>query len=160
MDAGICDWGVIQAGVDACRGSGSPFWPSVGQFIALCNKAACERMGALETTEAFNHLIRFYAMPAQSRDVCMLNPFVYHTISDQAFDTFRFRGDMNTDQATKYFEKHYQSTLKYLTGGGDIRKPVDRSMRIESPSGTTHGSESNKEAARKNLDAMKAMLKP
>ena len=158
MDAGISDYSLIEAGLNACRGSGSPFWPTVGQFIGFCHNAACEQMGALETMEAYKHLLGYYAMPTQSRDVCQLNPIVYHLVSDPSFDVFAFK-DMAGEKAVKYFSKHYRSVLKYLVAGGEMRKPVSVDMRIDNPSGVTHRGRSSKETAKKNIAAMRQLLK-
>jgi hypothetical protein len=158
MDAGISDYSLIEAGLNACRGSGSPFWPTVGQFIGFCHKAASEQMGALETMDAYKHLIGYYAMPLQNRDVCDLNPIIYHLVSDQGFDVFAFK-EMSGEKAVKYFSKHYRSVLKYLVAGGEMRKPVQVDMRIDNPSGVTHKGRVSKEAAKKNIEAMRQMLR-
>lgn len=157
MDAGISDYSLIEAGLNACRGSGSPFWPTVGQFIGFCRKAACEQMGALETMDAYKHLLGYYARPIQSRDVCDLNPIIYHLVSDQGFDVFAFR-EMSAEKAVKYFSTHYQSTLKYLVAGGEVRRPVQVDMRIDNPSGVTHRGRVSKETANKHIAAIKQML--
>lgn len=158
MDAGISDYSLIEAGLNACRGSGSPFWPTVGQFIGFCNKAACDQMGALETMEAYRHLLGYYTVPTQSRDVCDLNPIVYHLVSDQGFDVFAFR-EMSSEKAVKYFSNQYRSVLKYLVAGGEMRRPVQVDMRIDNPSGVTHRGRTSKETAKKNIAAMRQMLK-
>jgi hypothetical protein len=157
MDAGIADWGLIQAGVDACRGSGSPFWPSVGQFIGYCHKAAMERMGALETMAAYHHLLAYYTRPVDLREPCDLDPLVYHTISQAGFDTYRFRTEMTAENSVKYFSEQYRGTITHASTGGTLKAPIKKEHRIENPSGVTHGN--CEDIARKTLDDLKRMLK-
>jgi hypothetical protein len=159
IESRISDYSVIEAGIAASRSTGSPFFPTVGQFIGYCHKATCERLGALETMAAYKHLIGYYALPRESREPCRLNPVVYHTMSDSSFDVFAFK-DMSADKSVDYFSKHYRETMSFLASGGQMRAPVDTSMRIENPSGTTHGGKrTTQESARAHTDAMRKLIR-
>jgi hypothetical protein len=80
-------------------------------------------------------------------------------MSDSSFDVFAFK-DMAADKSVDYFSKHYRETMSFLASGGDMRKPVDTSMRIENPSGTTHGGKrTTQERARAHVETIKGLLK-
>jgi hypothetical protein len=158
MEAGLSDWDAIQGGLVTCRASGNAFLPPVGEFTASCRRAVYERLGALDTMAAYKHLIGYYALPRESREPCRLNPAVYHTMSDSSFDVFAFK-DMNSDKAVDYFSKHYRETMLFLASGGDMRTPVDTSMRIDNPSGDNYKGRSSMGTARQHLEAMRKKLK-
>jgi hypothetical protein len=86
---------------------------------------------------AYKHLQGHYATPAEHREPCRLNPFVYHLITDTGFDPFAFKA-MRTDDAIKSFSSSYKVVLDYVSKGGELRKPIEPDMRIENPSGVTH----------------------
>ena len=157
MDAGVSDYALIDAGIGLCRTSGKPFIPTVGEFIGYCHKAARERIGALETMDAYHHLMGFYMKPLDQREPCDLNPLVYHTISQPGFDTYRFRTEMTTENSVKYFSEHYRGALKHAALGGALKAPIKKELRIENPSGVVHGNDAD--IARQTLDELKRILK-
>jgi hypothetical protein len=158
MEAGLSDWEAIQGGLAACRASGGAFLPPVGEFVASCRKAVYERLGALETMAAYKHLQGYYATPVERREPCYLNPFVYHLISQDSFDSFSFKA-MKTDDAVEYFSSTYKVVLDYASKGGELRKPVQQDMRIDNPSGTTHQRKTSKESAHERIKALRAGLR-
>jgi len=159
MEAGLSDWDAIQGGLATCRASGNAFMPPVGEFTASCRQAVYERLGALDTMAAYKHLLGYYATPLEHREPCRLNPFVYHLISQDSFDSFAFKA-MKTDDAVKYFSSSYKVVLDYAATGGELSKPVMQDRRLSNPSGTVHGARSSKETASKHIAAIRELLKP
>jgi hypothetical protein len=107
---------------------------------------------------AYKHLLGYYALPRESRDPCRLNPFVYHMISQDSFDSFYFK-DMKTEDVVKYFSSSYKVVLGYAAAGGELRKPIQQDMRIDNPSGDNYKGRSSQETARRHLEAMRKKLK-
>jgi hypothetical protein len=105
---------------------------------------------------AYNHLLSHYCKPIENREPCDLDPVVYHMINQSAFDVYNFRR-MKTDDAVKYFSDHHRSALNYIGSGGELKKPIKPELRIENPSGVSHGN--CDDIARKTLDDLKDMLK-
>lgn len=158
MEAGLSDWDAIQGGLATCRASGKAFMPPVGEFTASCRQAMYERLGALDTMAAYKHLQGYYAKPVERREPCYLNPFVYHLIGQDSFDSFAFK-QMKTDDAVKYFSTSYKVVLDYVTNGGELRKPVMQDMRLSNPSGVIHKGRSSKETASREIAAIRQLLK-
>lgn len=156
MDSGISDYSLIDAGIGLCRTSGKPFIPTVGEFIDYCHKAVRERIGALETMDAYHHLMAHYTKPVELREPCDMDPLVYHTISQAGFDVYRFKR-MQTQDSVKYFSEQYRGTLRHASIGGTLKAPIKKEHRIENPTGVVHGN--SEEIARKTLDELKDMLK-
>lgn len=52
MDAGINDLNQVRYGIEECRRSGSPFAPSIGQFVGWC-KPSPERLGLPAADDAW-----------------------------------------------------------------------------------------------------------
>jgi hypothetical protein len=157
QENGINQWEVIEGALAHCRASGGAFMPSIGQFIGYCHKAAMERMGALETMAAYHHLLAYFTKSVDIREPCDLDPFVYHTISQAGFDTYRFRTEMTAESSVKYFSEQYRETIRHASTGGALKAPIKKEHRIENPTGVTHGN--SEDIARKTLDDLKRMLK-
>jgi hypothetical protein len=105
---------------------------------------------------AYNHLLGYYCKPVELREPCDLDPVVYHMINQPGFDVYSFRR-MKSDASVEYFSTHHRATLNYLGSGGELKKPVNPELRIENPTGVTHGN--SEDIARKTLDDLKRMLK-
>lgn len=131
IEAGISDLDVIEAAKAKSRASRNPFLPTIGQFIGYCREAVAERIGALDSTVAYAHLVRYYSKPIEEREPCSLNGVIYHMISQVDFDTYSFKM-MDGNKAKQYFADHYAKTLDYVVSGGQLLKPVAPKMRIES----------------------------
>ena len=130
IEAGISDLDVVEAAKAKSRASKNPFLPTIGQFIGYCREAVAERIGALDSTVAYSHLVRYYSKP-EDREPCELNGVIYHMISQVDFDTYSFKM-MDGNRAKQYFSDHYTKTLDHVVSGGQLLKPIAPKMRIDS----------------------------
>ena len=129
IESGVSDLDVIEAAKAKSRASKSPFLPTVGQFTEYCREVVAERIGALDSTVAYSHLVRYYSKPIENREPCELNGVIYHMISQLDFDTYSFKM-MDENRSKIYFIEHYAKTIDYLVAGGKLQKPIEPKMRI------------------------------
>ena len=122
IESGVSDLTVINDALARSRASRNPFLPTIGQFIGYCREAVAERIGALDSTVAYAHLVHYYSKPIEEREPCSLNGVIYHMISQVDFDTYYFKM-MDGNRAKQYFADHYSKTLV---------KPIAPKMRIDS----------------------------
>jgi len=131
IESGVSDLTVINAALARSRASNNPFLPTIGQFIRYCREAMSERVGALDPTVAYAHLVRYYSKPLEDREPCSLNKVIYHTISQVGFDSYYFK-TMDGKRAEQYFKDQYAMTIDYIVSGGELIAPVAPKMRIDS----------------------------
>ncbi|EXF95780.1 Replication protein P [Pseudomonas fluorescens HK44] len=109
IDAGICDINQVEFGIKQCRKSGSPFAPSIGQFIQWCTPGPAA-----------------YGMPAAA-DAWMeaLMGTASHEavrIAANATGIFDLRSAKQDDKAMRArFERNYEIVLRRAQSG----QPLD-----------------------------------
>jgi len=131
IESGVSDLTVINAALARSRASNNPFLPTIGQFIGYCRQAVSERVGALDQSVAYAHLVKYYSRPLEDREPCSLNKVIYHTISQVGFDSYYFK-TMDGKRAEQYFKDQYAMTIDYIVSGGDLVTAVVPNKRIPS----------------------------
>ena len=131
IESGVSDLTVINAALARSRASNNPFLPTIGQFIGYCRQAVSERVGALDPSVAYAHLVKYYSRPLEDREPCSLNKVIFHTIKQVGFDSYYFK-TMDGKRAEQYFKDHYAMTIDYIVSGGELIAPVVPKKRIPS----------------------------
>ncbi len=155
ISEGINDEQLINKSLSLLEDAGSDFFPTVGKFIGLYRKAALSRCGAPETHKAYTILQGYLQIPQERRDPAKLHPFIYHTLTQPAFDTFAF-SRMPAEKAQDYFSNHYSETIDYVLTGGEIKKcaAVDRQLQHNQSS-----SDRSLEIGRAAIKSLRELLK-
>ena len=100
MDAGICDIHQVEFGIKQCRKSGSPFAPSIGQFIQWCTPGP-EAYGMPTAADAWLEAL----MGTASHDAVR--------IAANAIGLFDLRTAKQEDKAMRArFERNYEIVLR------------------------------------------------
>jgi len=165
MSSQVNDQQLISEAVELLKLSGSAFFPTVGSFIGFYKKAALTRSGAPETAKAYRMLRGYLCIPHEQRDPANLHPYIYHTLSNPAFDQLNFNLlgiDRNgKDLAREYFTDQYAATLDFTLQGGVIKQCAPKERQIESkphnPSGIVV--KSHREVGKLAIQAMRKNLK-
>ena len=100
MDAGICDIHQVEFGIKQCRKSGSPFAPSIGQFIQWCTPGP-EAYGMPTAADAWLEALMGTASHEAVR------------IAANATGLFDLRAAKQEDKAMRArFERNYEIVLR------------------------------------------------
>lgn len=100
MDAGICDIHQVEFGIKQCRKSGSPFAPSIGQFIQWCTPGP-EAYGMPTAADAWMEALMGTASHEAVR------------IAANATGLFDLRSAKQEDKAMRTrFERNYEIVLR------------------------------------------------
>ena len=100
MDAGICDIHQVEFGIKQCRKSGSPFAPSIGQFIQWCTPGP-EAYGMPTAADAWMEALMGTASHEAVR------------IAANATGLFDLRSAKQEDKAMRArFERNYEIVLR------------------------------------------------
>lgn len=106
----------IRYGIEACRRLNTPFIPSVGEFIAMCQPTA-ESLGLPPAVKAFEEAVR-NAHPSMGGAGTWTHPAVYHAASEAGFYNLN---TLSTEAARKLFERNYQITVRAVIAGEPLR---------------------------------------
>ena len=100
MDAGICDIHQVEFGIKQCRKSGSPFAPSIGQFVQWCTPGP-EAYGMPTAADAWMEALMGTASHEAVR------------IAANATGLFDLRSAKQEDKAMRArFERNYEIVLR------------------------------------------------
>lgn len=109
MDAGICDIHQVEFGIKQCRKSGSPFAPSIGQFIQWCTPGP-EAYGMPTAADAWMEALMGTASHEAVR------------IAANATGLFDLRSAKQEDKAMRArFERNYEIVLRRA----QANQPID-----------------------------------
>lgn len=109
IDAGICDINQVEFGIKQCRKSGSPFAPSIGQFIQWCTPGP-EAYGMPAKADAWMEAL----MGAPSHEAVR--------VAANATGQFDLRAAKQDDKAMRArFERNYEIVLRRAQSG----QPLD-----------------------------------
>lgn len=109
MDAGICDIHQVEFGIKQCRKSGSPFAPSIGQFIQWCTPGP-EAYGMPTAADAWMEAL----VGAASHEAVR--------IAANATGLFDLRSAKQEDKAMRArFERNYEIVLRRV----QANQPLD-----------------------------------
>ena len=109
MDAGICDIHQVEFGIKQCRKSGSPFAPSIGQFIQWCTPGP-EAYGMPTAADAWLEALMGTASHEAVR------------IAANATGLFDLRSAKQEDKAMRArFERNYEIVLRRA----QANQPID-----------------------------------
>lgn len=116
MDAGISSIEQIEFGIKKCRRSGSPFAPSIGQFVQWC-KPTPELLGIPSHDRAYAEAIG-NAHPSMVSNREWSHQAVYHAA---AHCGFRSLSTMPAEASRKMFDRAYDITIRMLLAGDPLR---------------------------------------
>lgn len=107
----------IRFGIEQCRKLETPFAPSVGEFIAMCQPTP-ELLGIPPLTKAFREACR-NAHPCMAGIANWSHDAVYHAACETGFSNLN---RLPEDACARLFERNYKITVRALVAGEPLRK--------------------------------------
>lgn len=104
----------IRYGIEKCRKSGSPFMPSIGQFIQWCHLSA-EDLGLPSTDRAY---LMACAVSHPAADSSELPAAVYHAACEAGMYLLASQPE---SKSRPVFERAYQLTIQMAASGEPLR---------------------------------------
>lgn len=151
QSAGIHRIEQLKFGVDKCRMSGSPFAPSVGQFISWCTPSP-QDLGFPSTDEAYVLSIQMNIQFSEFKhNDDRVDTVIRHAINQIGSTSYR---EMKIDNAKKTFKTYYEIALKqFMDGELKIIPKALPEKAEEHPS----DKQRNREAYLKSMEAIRSM---
>lgn len=120
LNNGITTAAQFQAGIAQAERSNSPFFPSVGQFIAWCNEGAYSGLPIPE--ELLTRYREFRASPCESAEAFKWQSAVeYHLVLQ--LKRAIYHGNLNEEKALIRAKTLIGEMDKYLRSGGTVSEP-------------------------------------
>lgn len=134
----------IRYGIEKSRRSGSPFMPSIGEFIQWCHLSA-EDLGLPSADRAYA-MAAMIAHPTADRSKCI--PAVYHAAVETGFYALSSNSE---DKTRRRFERNYSDALRIVAAGGELHQmPVPPERMI-----TAKPTEESRSRGRAVLDMLR-----
>lgn len=105
----------IRFGIERCRQSGSPFMPSVGQFMDWCRPTP-ENMGLPSTDSAY---LQACAASHPAADTSDLHPAVWHAACETGLFLL---ANQPESRSRPVFERAYAMTVELILQGEPLRE--------------------------------------
>ncbi|WP_312272256.1 replication protein P [Pseudomonas sp.] len=145
MAAGITSIEQIRFGVQQCRASGTPFAPSIGQFIKWCEPTA-EMLGLPSADKAYAEACR-NAHPSADRH--WTHAAVMHAANETGFYNLN---TLKEDESKKLFNRNYDIACRMVAKGEPLKEiPKALPSEVSVPA--------KPETVNRELAKMRAMLK-
>lgn len=116
MAAGINTVEQVKYGVEQCRRSGSPFAPSIGQFVEWCRPTP-EMLGLPTEDQAFREACR-NAHPAMAGAGKWSHAAVYHAAAEAGFHNLN---TLRTADSRKLFVRNYVMACRMVVEGKPLK---------------------------------------
>lgn len=113
--AGMCSIEQIRYGIERCRANGSPFMPSVGEFLNWCRPTP-ENMGLPSVERAYLQACAASHPAAYSGS---LHPAVWHAACETGFYLLARQPESKSRPA---FERAYALTIEMIIRGEPLRE--------------------------------------
>lgn len=113
--AGLRSIEQIRYGIERCRESGSPFMPSVGQFLDWCRPTP-ENMGLPSVERAY---LQACSISHPAADHSHVHPAVYHAACETGFFLLCNRAE---SKSRPVFERAYAMTIEMVALGEPLRE--------------------------------------
>ncbi|MBO2610990.1 replication protein P [Shewanella algae] len=148
IEAKITSYKQLQWGLLKARRSESPFWPSLGQFIAWCHPDPAD-YGLPTPVMAFREASR-KSHPAADRSNWS-HPAVY--VAAREVGSFELT-NLPSSQSQPLFERAYKIAIRRVMAGEDLNVEIPKALP---PRPAPRPVES--EVAKQNIERLKRMLK-
>ncbi len=127
---------LIDYAMARVRAIGSPFVPTVGEFIALCDEGRLPA-GTKNESDSYAEYLAYDRRPRERREPCELSPETYHTYSVicEMGKNGHLRHSKEQD-AEKYWHTMHAKTLEAMKNGQPLKiapTPVEKLERIRIP---------------------------
>lgn len=113
--AGMCSIEQIRYGIERCRASGSPFMPSVGQFLGWCTPSP-ENMGLPSVDRAY---MQACAAAHPAAEASHFHPVVWHAACEAGLYVLARQPE---SKSRPVFERAYALTVQMVLQGEPLRE--------------------------------------
>lgn len=128
MMEGISQHHIIDYALNCVKESGSPFLPTVGQFLGWCREGSIPD-GIKTPMQAYKEVTAYMCLPVNERKPWGLSPEVYHTLASLG-DVYKWK-HMQEKEHRKYWEDEYKNTLETLRNGQPLIEAHEPKAFIE-----------------------------
>lgn len=131
MRVGMNDPVLVDYALGRLRASGTPFIPTVGEFLALCEEGRIPK-GTKTHDEAWKEIKGWLMQAYDRREPSSLSDATYHTYSVELEDIQAFKERTNTPEQREAWHQAYTKTIDMLKAGRQIRTaPPPNQMKLE-----------------------------
>ena len=120
---------LIDYALARLRSEGTPFMPTVGRFVELCEEGRIPE-GTKTVAESYTEIYKYSCQPEECHEPSLLSLATYHTFSviceRGGWGAFKKLGQAN---AFEFWSRHYEDTLQLLKAGKALRvapPPVEK----------------------------------
>lgn len=150
IEAKITSYKQIQWGLLKARRSESPFWPSLGQFIAWCQPDPAD-YGLPDTRKAYLEACRNAYRLAEMTNDEWSHPAVYIALKNTGVFDIRNRSEVET---WPIFKRNYEIAVRRAFNGEDLKKEIPKALPSQVESRPV-----SPEVALENIKRLKKMFK-
>ncbi len=151
--SGMDNPALIDYAMGRIRSLGSPFVPTVGEFIALCDEGRLPA-GTKNGQDSYKEMLKYNILPREKREPSTLSPETYHTFSVicESGNLPYFR-DLDESKSIKFWVARHDETLARMKDGQALKlapAPAEKLEHIRQPA--------SKQTAMSAIQAMKEGL--
>lgn len=131
MLVGMHDPDLVEYALNRIRSLGSPFIPTVGEFLRLCEEGRIPA-GTKSHADAWKEIKGWLMQAYDRRKPSDLSNEVYHTYTSELEDQQAFRERTSTPEQKEAWNQAYTRTVDKLKAGRPIRHaPPPNQMQLE-----------------------------
>lgn len=144
----------IEFALKKLREKGSPFMPSIGEFLGWCDLAKLP-VGTKSAQDSYSEMLKYNCLPREKREPSTLSTETYHTfgVICESGNLSYFR-NLQEAKALDYWKGRHDETLTRMKNGQPLKlapAPVEKLEKIHQPA--------SKSTAMSAIQAMKQGLK-
>lgn len=140
----------LKCGLAKARRSESPFWPSIGQFIAWCHPDPAD-YGLPDTRKAYLEACRNAHRLAEMTNDEWSHPAVYISLKNTGTFDIRNRKEAET---WPIFERNYEIAVRRVLAGEDLNAEIPKALPPRPAPRPV-----DPDVAKQHLERLKKMLK-
>ncbi len=134
--SGMDNPALIDYAMGRIRAQGSPFVPTVGEFIALCDEGRLPA-GTKSGQDSYSEMLKYNCLPREKREPSKLAPETYHTFSVicESGNLSYFR-NLKESKALDYWKDRHAETLARMKEGKQLKQapaPTEKLEQIRQP---------------------------
>lgn len=131
MRVGMNDPVLVDYALGRLRAKGTPFIPTVGEFLALCEEGKIPA-GTKSHADAWKEIKGWLMLARDRRKPSDLSNEVFHTYNRELHDQMAFRERTNTPEQREAWQQAYTRTIERLKAGKTIAfAPPPDQMQLE-----------------------------
>lgn len=122
---------LIDYAMARIRSIGSPFIPTVGEFMALCDEGRLP-VGTKNESDSYSEMLKYNCLPRERREPSRLSAETYHTFSVICeTGNLPYFKNLNEAKAFAFWASRHKETLKRMKNGQALKTAPAATARLE-----------------------------